>query len=108
MTPIEPKWRVLHASRRSEKEWRRAAADNPELMDAERQRLETAPVDRTANPRRTARLKGKLASRLIGAERLPQWQHEITAAGRIWYCVDKSERTVWVTKVSLSHPKETE
>ena len=108
MTPIKPKWRVLHASRRSEKEWREATIARPDLMDAEKRRLEAAPTDRLSNPRRTARLKGNLKDRLIGDNRLPQWQHEITGAGRIWYCVDKAERTVWVTKVSLSHPKETD
>lgn len=108
MPRSKSKWRVLHASRRSKKEWRRAADSMPDLMAAEKRRLETRPTDRSANPRRTAQLKGKLKDRLIGDKRLPQWQHEITGAGRIWYCVDKEQRVVWVTKVSLSHPKETD
>lgn len=39
---------------------------------------------------------------------LPQWQHEMTSADRIWYCPDKDSRTIWVTKVSLSHRKQNE
>ncbi|MEN8235204.1 MAG: hypothetical protein ABFR89_09815 [Actinomycetota bacterium] len=107
MSRSESKWRVLHASRRSEKEWRRAVTAEPDLMAAEKRRLETSPTDRSANPRRTARLKGKLKDRLIGKTRLPQWQHEISSAGRVWYCVDKADRIVWITKVALTHPRET-
>lgn len=77
-------------------------------MAAERERLRTRPLDRSANPRRTARLKGGLASRVIGGKQLQQWQHELTAAGRIWYCPDKDEGVVWVTQVDLNHPKSTE
>jgi hypothetical protein len=77
-------------------------------MDAERTRLRTRPLDRSANPRRTARLKGGLATRTIGCKTLPQWQQELTSAGRLWYCPDKQTRTVWVTKVDLQHPKATD
>lgn len=79
----------------------------PDLMAAERERLRSEPTART-NPRRTHQLKGKLGTRKVGDVRLPQWQHEITGAGRIWYCPDTDERVIWVTMVSLSHPKQTE
>jgi hypothetical protein len=42
---------------------------------------------------------------MIGGKRLPQWQHEITGAGRVWYCPDKEVRVVWITYVSLAHPQ---
>lgn len=77
-------------------------------MAAERERLRTRPLDRSANPRRTARLRGGLASRSVDGKSLPQWQHQITSAGRVWYCPDKDEHIVWVTQVDLSHPKSTE
>jgi len=101
------KWTVKPASRKAEKEWRAAEAVEPDLMGAERERLEEKPTDR-GNPRRTGPLKGKYAERSVAGRKLPQWQHEITAAGRIWYCLDRERRTIWVTKVSLSHPKETD
>jgi hypothetical protein len=44
----------------------------------------------------------------VDGQALPQWQHEITGAGRIHYCPDKATRTVWVTLVNLGHPRETE
>jgi len=78
------------------------------LMMAERGRLRTRPMDRSRNPRRTGPLAGPLATRRIGNKSLPQWQHELTAAGRIWYCPDKDERMVWVTKVALADPRATE
>lgn len=39
---------------------------------------------------------------------LPQWQHELSGGGRVFYCPDRTDRIVWVTKVDLAHPKETE
>lgn len=101
-------WTVRPVSRRVLREWQSAQAAEPDLMAAERERLRTRPMDRSANPRRTARLKAGLAMRNIGGARLAQWQHELTGGGRIWYCPDPSSRTVWVTKVSLRHPKQTD
>ena len=78
-TPLT--WRVRFVSRRAEKEWH--------------------------EPRRTHPLKGTLQFHRIGNKRLAQWQHEITGAGRIWYCIDREERVVWIVMVSLRHPRET-
>ena len=39
---------------------------------------------------------------------LPQWQYEVTAGGRIWYCIDDDKKTVWLTAVHIGHPKATE
>ncbi|MFO7776879.1 MAG: hypothetical protein R6V28_00845 [Nitriliruptoraceae bacterium] len=77
-------------------------------METVRERLRTRPLDRSDNPRRLGQLKGKLREKTVDGKKLPQWQYEITSGGRLWFCPDKKERTVWVTKVSLSHPKETE
>lgn len=79
----------------------------PELMSGERERLIMRPLART-NPQRTHPLKGKLSTKSVGGVRLPQWQHEITGSGRIWYCPDKVNRIIWITRVSFTHPKETE
>lgn len=61
--------------------------------------------------RRDARqhpLKGSLARRSVGEEDYEQWQYEVTAAGRVWYCIDDRRKTVWMTYASASHPKPTE
>ena len=76
-------------------------------MAAVRERLRTRPMDRTDNPRRTDRLKGPLATKRIAERALPQWQHEMTGAGRVFYCPDRETRTVWVTLVALAHPRGT-
>ena len=39
---------------------------------------------------------------------MQQWQYEVTAGGRIWYCIDDANRTVWMTAVHVGHPKATE
>lgn len=77
-------------------------------MAAVRERLRTRPLDRSDNPNRTHRLKPPLDSKSIGGKRLPQWQQEITDAGRIHYCPDGDTRTVWVTLVTMTHPRKTE
>lgn len=101
-------WTVKPASEQARKQWIDAVAAEPEIMQAERTRLRTRPLDRSGNPRRTGQLKGGLATRRIGEDTLPQWQQELTAAGRLWYCPDKKTRTVWIVMVDLQHPKKTD
>jgi hypothetical protein len=60
------------------------------------------------NPARQHRLRWELATRQIGAATLDQWQYEVTAGGRIWYCPDPVRRIVWVVMASTAHPKGTE
>ena len=98
-------WTIRPASAQAEKQWKRAVEAEPGLMEKERRRLHERPLDRGDNPRRTHQLRGPLGSRMIGGKRLPQWQHEITRAGRVWYCPDKEVRVVWITYVSLAHPQ---
>ena len=76
-------------------------------MSALRGRLRLRPLDRSDNPNRTHQLRPPLADKVIGRKRLPQWQHEISSSGRVFYCPDLTDKVVWVTKVDLSHPKET-
>ena len=100
-------WTIRPAGAQAKKQWQRAMEAEPELMEKERHRLRERPLDRDANPRRTHQLRGPLGSRTISGKKLPQWQHEITGAGRVWYCPDKEVRVVWVTYVSLQHPQPT-
>jgi hypothetical protein len=77
-------------------------------MAAVRERLRDRPLDRSDNPGRTHRLRPPLDRKHVGDRVLPQWQHEISAAGRVFYCPDAAERVVWVTRVDLGHPGETD
>jgi hypothetical protein len=63
---------------------------------------------RPENPARQHRLRGRLATREISGRILDQWQYEVTAGGRVWYCPDEQRHVVWVVAASLSHPKATE
>ena len=63
---------------------------------------------RPENAARQHRLRGQLATREIAGRTLDQWQYEVTAGGRIWYCPDEERRIVWVVAASPSHPKATE
>lgn len=69
------------------------------------ERITEDPRDRTD---RQHPLKGSLSTRLINGEDMGQWQYEVTAGGRIWYCVDDRQRTVWMTHAGPGHPKQTE
>jgi hypothetical protein len=60
------------------------------------------------NPARQQRLRGALGSREVGGKVFEQWQYEVTAGGRIWYCPDPDRKLVWVVAASPSHPKATE
>ena len=66
----------------------------------------------TAEPRRRSgrqnRLKGALRVGRIDGVEMEQWQYEVTGSGRIWYCIDDKRKTVWLTLVSVGHPKATE
>ena len=66
----------------------------------------------TSEPRHTDtrqhRLRGSLGDRAVNGVEMEQWQHEVTAGGRIWYCIDGDGRTVWTTDASVGHPKATE
>lgn len=66
------------------------------------------------NPRPTPpterhhRLHGRLGAVTRRGEQLEQWQYEVTGGGRIWYLIDDTARTAWVTYAGTGHPKETE
>jgi len=36
---------------------------------------------------------------------MEQWQYEVTAGGRLWYCIDDKAQTVWLTGAHVGHPK---
>jgi hypothetical protein len=60
------------------------------------------------NPARQHRLKGALGGREVHGQTLDQWQYEVTAGGRIWYCPDPVRRIVWITLAGTGHPKQTD
>ncbi|MCU1648012.1 MAG: hypothetical protein JWN03_8287 [Nocardia sp.] len=60
------------------------------------------------NPHRQHKLRGEWETRSVRGETFEQWQYEVTAGGRIWYCPDAANRIVWIMDASCGHPKATE
>jgi hypothetical protein len=44
----------------------------------------------------------------VNGAKMEQWQYEVTAGGRLWYCIDDKAKTVWLTGAYAGHPKATE
>ncbi|OLR95572.1 hypothetical protein [Actinokineospora bangkokensis] len=63
---------------------------------------------RPENPTRHHVLRGSLGRREVRGELLEQWQYEVTAGGRVWFCPDPGRRVVWVTHAGAGHPKLTD
>ena len=49
-----------------------------------------------------------MGRRSVNGTELEQWQYEVTAGGRIWYCIEDKTKTVWITDAHVGHPKATE
>ena len=103
--PAPTGWDLRYATSNATKGWE-------DVCSAAANNAPTAWERITADPRqrddRQHPLKGSLGSRTINGEKLDQWQYEVTAGGRIWYCIDDARRTVWMTDAHVGHPKATE
>lgn len=82
------------------------------LCSAAANNTRTAWENITANPRtrdeRQHPLRGALGTREVNGKSMEQWQYEVTAGGRVWYCIDDTEHVVWMTWAGAGHPKATE
>jgi hypothetical protein len=54
------------------------------------------------------RLRGSLSTVGRREANLEQWQFEVTGCGRIWYLIEETTRTVWITYAGTGHPKKTD
>lgn len=98
---------IRFATNEAAKGWedlcRQAAANTRAAFDA----IEAQPCP-TPPTTRHHQLKGQLAFDDYRGRRLPQWQYEVTAGGRIWYLVDHDTRTCWIKEAGAGHPKRTD
>ncbi|OKJ13568.1 hypothetical protein [Kitasatospora sp. CB01950] len=62
----------------------------------------------TDHPDRRHRLKGKLGTGTFKGQELERRQYEVTGGGRIWYLLDDTGRTAWITYAGTGHPKATD
>jgi hypothetical protein len=103
--PAARGWDFRYATNDAAKGWEAICAAAPGNARTAWDRITTDPRQRDT---RQHPLKGSLGTRQVGARALEQWQYEVTAGGRIWYCIDDAARTVWMTDASPGHPKITE
>ena len=103
--PAKTQWDVIFATSDAVDGWEQLGRHTPGPTNDYWEQLRTDPL---RIDRRQAALKGQLSRRQIGEKELEQWQYEVTGAGRVWYCPDPQEPTVWLTDASVGHPKATE
>lgn len=101
--PLGNEWKLRYATKEStsfpelEKQFAGPCAKAKE-------RLRTAPTERNDVQKP---LKGRLGTRIINGVDCEQWQYDISASARLWYCVDHTNHTVWLTNASAGHPSST-
>jgi hypothetical protein len=105
--PINDEWRLTFATSEAATGWGDlcavAAGNTRRCFDT----LRTYPAS-MADPDRQHRLRGRLATRVLGGKDYPQWECEVTAGGRVRYLIDEARHTVHLVCASTQHPKDTE
>ena len=103
--PGRGEWDLSFAEREAANGWEELCGQAPGSTRAAWSALRADPRSRSE---RQHPLKGDFAARSIGGRRLDQWQYEVTGAGRIWYCIDDDQQTVWLTLATVGHPSRTD
>lgn len=102
--PADQEWDLRYATRES-LALPEVERQLPGTTGTAKEHMRRTPLQRTdvCKP-----LKGStVGTRRIGGKDLPQWQYDISGAGRILYCPDPIARIVWVTYAGVGHPKST-
>lgn len=106
--PVKPgNWDVRYANSGAVKGWEELARTAPANTWEAWVILAEQPVT-PVNPARQHRLKAEFATAVVQGRTLEQWQYEVTAGGRVWYCPDAERRIVWVTHAGTGHPRATD
>lgn len=103
--PVAGGWDFRFATNDAVKGWDQICSSAASNARTAWERITVDPRQRDA---RQHPLKGHLGVRTVNGKGMEQWQYEVTAGGRIWYCPDDDARTVWMTDASPGHPKATE
>ena len=96
-------WDIRYADNAAAKGWVRVCRESPSNARAAWDALTAEPRHRS--PRQHP-LKGSRRTRLVNHVEMDQWQYEITGAGRIWYCIEDTRKTVWLTWAERAIPKQ--
>ena len=101
-------WEILCGTREARTGWPELLRQAPHNVARTHQALRTNPAPVTETERQH-RLRGKrLSTGEYKGKILPQWQYEVTGAGRIWYLVDIDDHRVIVMHAGPAHPEATE
>ena len=98
-------WDLRYANSGAVKGWEQICAAAPTNTRTAWERITHDPRRRD---HRQHPLRGSLGRRSVNGTELEQWQHEVTAGGRIWYCIEDKTKTVWITDAQVDHPRATE
>ncbi len=103
--PRPNSYTIRAVDNRAEKDWTRMCAMLSGPLEVAWDQLTVHPLETGSDQ---YQLKGELSTVTVGGVTLPQWQYKPTRSARIWYAVDEESKTVWLTRATMSHPKETE
>jgi hypothetical protein len=103
--PTAGGWDLRYANNDAVKGWEQICADASSNARTAWDKITAEPRERSS---RQHPLKGSLGQRNISGVDMEQWQYEVTAGGRLWYCIDDRAKTVWLTGAHVGHPKATE
>lgn len=98
-------WEIRYASTDAVTGWQDLLTQVPSTLREAWDRMRLAPDTRSATQKPLA---GPLATRTHTGRELPQWQLDVSSAGRVWYVIDTAAHTVWVTLASTGHPGATD
>lgn len=98
-------WEIRYASTETVTGWQNLLTQVPGTLREVWDRMRTAPDTRTTTQKPLA---GPLATRTHKGRDLPQWQLDVSSAGRVWYVIDTTTHTVWVTLATTGHPGATD
>jgi hypothetical protein len=101
-------WTIIFADNAAASGWEDLFTAAPGNTLRAWEHLSRDPRNRRANPGRVGPLQHELGKRKIAGRELEQWQYEVTAGGRIWYCPDDEQKVVHLTYASTRHPKQTD
>lgn len=104
--PVGDEYDVRFSSNEAANGWDQLARQAGSSLRRAYDAIRTAPRSR-ALPERHHRLKGSLGTGTWKGVPAERWQYEVTGGGRIWYLIDDSSRTVWVTFAGTGHPNAT-
>jgi len=98
-------WELRFATSDAAAGWQDLLSQVPGTLREAWERMRTEPDSRSPTQKPLA---GPLATRAHKGHDLPQWQLDVSSAGRVWYVIDTRTHTIWVTLASTGHPGATD